>query len=187
MVEQKVYTPAFRRMVAKAYYTSNKSHVEIGKEFNTSAANVSRWSRLYRHEFLGELSIRQESATFNAVSNLSPTMNKPDLTPEQMAQRILELEAQLKQEQMRSAVLETMIDLAESDLKISIQKNLEPNSPSSQGASSTVWTACTLRTVWLYPSGILRTIEIQANQDVGVGYHPDAGSCGPRRFSPHGG
>ena len=109
-------------MVAKAYYTSNKSHVEIGKEFNTSAANVSRWSRLYRHEFLGELSIRQESATFNAVSNLSPTMNKPDLTPEQMAQRILELEAQLKQEQMRSAVLETMIDLAESDLKISIRK-----------------------------------------------------------------
>ena len=49
-------------------------------------------------------------------------MNKPDLTPEQMAQRILELEAQLKQEQMRSAVLETMIDLAESDLKISIRK-----------------------------------------------------------------
>lgn len=42
MVEQKVYTPAFRRMVAKAYYTSNKSHVEIGKEFNTSAASVSR-------------------------------------------------------------------------------------------------------------------------------------------------
>ena len=50
-------------------------------------------------------------------------MNKPDLTPpEQIAQCILELEAQLKQEQMRSAVLETMIDLAESDLKISIRK-----------------------------------------------------------------
>lgn len=78
MVEQKVYTPAFRRMVAKAYYTSNKSHVEIGKEFNASAASVSCWSRLYRHEFLDELSIRQERAT---LSNLSPTMNKPDLTP----------------------------------------------------------------------------------------------------------
>ena len=114
-------------------------------------------------------------------------MNKPDLTPEQMAQRILELEAQLKQEQMRSAVQETMIDLAESDIKISIRKNMEPNSPSSQGASSTVWTACTLRAVELYPSGILRTIEIQANQGVGVGYHPDAGSCCPRRFSPQGG
>lgn len=103
-------------MVAKACYTSNKSHVEIGKESNTSAGSVSRWSRFYQHEFLGELSIRLQSAAFNAVSNLSPTMNKPDLTPEQMAQRILELEAQLKQEQMRSAVLETMIDLAESDL-----------------------------------------------------------------------
>lgn len=87
-------------MVAKAYYTSSKSHVEIGKEFNTSAASVSRWSRLYRHKFLGELSIRQASATFNAVPNLSPTINKPDLTPEQMAQRILELEAQAYVEQI---------------------------------------------------------------------------------------
>ena len=30
---------------------------------------------------MGESFICQESATFNAVSNLSPTMNKPDLTP----------------------------------------------------------------------------------------------------------
>ncbi len=69
MVEQKIYAPAFRRMVAKTCCTSNKSHVEIGKEFNTSAASVSRWFRLYQHEFLGELSIRLQSATFNAGSN----------------------------------------------------------------------------------------------------------------------
>ena len=39
-----------------------------------------------------------------------------------MEQRILELEAQLKQEQMRSTVLDKMIDLAEQDLNISIRK-----------------------------------------------------------------
>ncbi len=29
-------------MIAKVYYMSNKSVAEIGKEFNTSVANVSR-------------------------------------------------------------------------------------------------------------------------------------------------
>ena len=81
MVEQKVHThrPS-DGWSPRPNYTSNKSHVEIGKEFNTSAASVSRWSRLYRPDFLGELSIRLQSATFNAGSNLSPAMNKPDLT-----------------------------------------------------------------------------------------------------------
>lgn len=49
-------------------------------------------------------------------------MEKPVLTPEQMQQRILELEAHLKQEQMRSVVFDKMTDPAEQDLKISIRK-----------------------------------------------------------------
>ena len=61
------------------------------------------------------------TGAFAQDSKKAPMM-KERPTAEQMAQRILELEAQLKQEQMRSAVLETMIDLAESDLKISIRK-----------------------------------------------------------------
>lgn len=31
MVEQKVYTPAFRRMVAKAYYTSNNPMLRLAR------------------------------------------------------------------------------------------------------------------------------------------------------------
>lgn len=31
-------------MIAKAYYTSNKSHVKIGKEFKTSLGNGCRRS-----------------------------------------------------------------------------------------------------------------------------------------------
>ena len=44
------------------------------------------------------------------------------VTAEEMARRIKELEQQLKQEQMRSIVLDQMIDLAEGELKISIRK-----------------------------------------------------------------
>ena len=49
-------------------------------------------------------------------------MKKEHLTAEEMARRIEELEQQLKQEQMRSIVLDQMIDLAEGELKISIRK-----------------------------------------------------------------
>lgn len=122
MVEKKVYTPEFRRMVAKAYWTSNKSLAKIGKEFKVNSSSVYHWSECYKEEFAGEMTIRQEISTFKSVTNVDSIMKKPKLTPEQMEQRILELEAQLKQEQMRSTVLDTMIDLAEKDLKISIRK-----------------------------------------------------------------
>lgn len=122
MVEKKVYTPAFARMVAKAYYTSDKSMAKIGKEFKVNASTVYQWSLRHKEEFSGELSIRQEIRTFSSVTNVDPVMKKPKLSPNQMEQRILELEAQLKQEQMRSTVLDKMIDLAEQDLNISIRK-----------------------------------------------------------------
>jgi transposase-like protein len=131
MVEKKEFRPDFRRMVAKAYLTTNKSTFALAKEFDISAASVLRWSRLYQDEFSNEVAIKQEMSTFKSVINASPPMKKKELTPEQMEQRILELEAQLKQEQMRSTVLDKMIDLAEQDLKISIRKNLGPNSPGS--------------------------------------------------------
>ena len=122
MVEKKVFSEAFKRMVAKAYYTSNKSLAKIGQEFKVHSSNVYHWSRHYKDEFSGEVSIRQEISTFKSVTNIEPEMKNPKLSPDQMEQRILELEAHLKQEQMRSTVLDKMIDLAEEDLKISIRK-----------------------------------------------------------------
>ena len=122
MVEKKVYTREFARMVAKSYYTSDKSLAKIGKEFNVNSSTVHQWALRHKDEFSGEVSIRQEISTFKSITNVEPAMNKPKLSPEQMEQRILELEAQLKQEQMRSTVLDRMIDLAEQDLKISIRK-----------------------------------------------------------------
>ncbi|KAA6326093.1 hypothetical protein EZS27_024755 [termite gut metagenome] len=76
MVDQNVSTPEFARMVAKSYYTSDKSLVRIGKEFTVKPSTV-----------------------YN-----------------------LELESQLKEEQMRSITLNQMIDMAEQELNISIRK-----------------------------------------------------------------
>lgn len=122
MVEQKRYSEEFQRMVAKAYYTSDKSAAKIGKEFNVPMSNVTYWAKRYRSDYQESVTIRQEISTFRSVINTDTTMKKEKLSPEQMEQRIMELEAQLKQEQMHSITLDKMIDIAEQELQIPIRK-----------------------------------------------------------------
>jgi len=122
MVDRTIYSPEFRRMVAKAYFTSSKSLSEIGKEFNVKMTTVHKWVLRYGPEFGHTRTIQQDFHTFQAVSNTASSMKKEHPTAEEMARRIEELEQQLKQEQMRSIVLDQMIDLAERELKISIRK-----------------------------------------------------------------
>jgi transposase-like protein len=122
MVERMQSTESFRRMVAKAYYTSNKSIVQIGKEFKVNRGTVFHWVKHYKSEFQPEDKLQREILTFGSVINKEVPMKKKTLNPEQMEQRILELEAQLKQEQMRSIVLSQMIDTAEQELKVPIRK-----------------------------------------------------------------
>ncbi|KAA6337700.1 hypothetical protein EZS27_014248 [termite gut metagenome] len=122
MVDQKVYTPEFARMVAKSYYTSDKSLAIIGKEFTVKTSTVYNWVQRYKVEFSQEKSIQQEITTFSSVINTDSPVKKKKMTSEQLEQRNLELEAQLKEEQMRSITLNKMIDIAEQELKISIRK-----------------------------------------------------------------
>ncbi|KAA6343516.1 hypothetical protein EZS27_008808 [termite gut metagenome] len=122
MVDQNVYTPEFARMVAKSYYTSDKSLARIGKEFKVKTSTVYNWAQRYKVEFSQEKSIQQEITTFSSVINTDFPVKKKKLTSEQLEQRNLELEVQLKEEQMRSITLNTMIDMAEQELNISIRK-----------------------------------------------------------------
>lgn len=121
MVDRKNYSE-FRRMVLKSYFTSHKSLSEVGKEFQVKPSTVHQWTRRYGSEFSRYRIIQQDIHTFHSVSNTPTIVKKNKLTPEQMEQRILELEQQLKNEQMRSTVLDQMIEIAERDLKLSIRK-----------------------------------------------------------------
>jgi transposase-like protein len=113
MVERKVYTPEFQRMVVKAYYTSNKSMRKLAKEFHVKSDTLDSWVSRYGSEFKPSNSIRQEISTFSSVINTAITVKKEKLSPEQMEQRIKELEAQLQEERMRSVTLDKMIDITE--------------------------------------------------------------------------
>ena len=122
MIERKHYSEAFKRMVAKAYYSTSKSYRNLAKEYKLPPASVYYWITLYKEGFATESQMRQEITTFGAVANTKTPMKKKKLTEEHMVERITELEHKLKQEMMHRKVLDTMIDIAERDLNIAIRK-----------------------------------------------------------------
>jgi transposase-like protein len=113
--ERKFYSRAFREQVLTAYYHSNESIAMIARRFQVKKGTVSSW--IYRKN-----SSSNQENTINLEASNVMSVKKEKLTPEQMEQRILDLEQELEQEKMRSLCLDKMIDIAERELKIDIRK-----------------------------------------------------------------
>lgn len=113
--ERKFYSREFRERVLDAYYNSNESANMIAIRFQVKPETVKSW--VYRKSVSSE---SQKNGKF-VVSSIIP-MEKNKLPVEAMEERIRELEQQLAQERMRSTCLDTMIDVAERELKIAIRK-----------------------------------------------------------------
>ncbi|KAA6330932.1 hypothetical protein EZS27_020412 [termite gut metagenome] len=120
--ERKFYSKEFRERVLTAYYNSSESLAMIAHRFQVKQDTVSSW--VYRKNS----SSNQENTITLEASNVMP-MKKEKLTPEQMEQRILDLEQDLEQEKMRSVCLNKMIDIAERELKIDIRKKSGAKQP----------------------------------------------------------
>ena len=106
--ERKFYSEEFRERVLTAYYNSNESVDMIARRFQVKRDTVSSWVHRKR-----VASNPKESSKF-VVSSIIPI--------EAMEERIRELEQQLAKEKMRSTCLDTMIDIAERELKVDIRK-----------------------------------------------------------------
>jgi len=113
--ERKLYSEEFRERVLTAYYNSNESVDMIARRFQVKRDTVSSW--VYRKRVV---TTPKESSKL-VVSSIIP-MEKENLPIEVMEERIRELEQQLAKEKMRSTCLDTMIDIAERELKIDIRK-----------------------------------------------------------------
>lgn len=129
--ERKFYSEEFRERVLTAYYNSNESVDMIARRFQVKRDTVSSWVHRKR-----VASNPKESSKF-VVSSIIP-MKEEKLPIEAMEERIRELEQQLAKEKMRSTCLDTMIDIAERELKVDIRKNLVPNSPRSKAKASII-------------------------------------------------
>jgi transposase len=122
MVRRKVYSLAFKRMVVQEYLTSDHSSRFLTKKYGIrSPSAIQKWMRSLGYEVNG--CVRRPK--FVAQIEFPLAKDKKQATPQQLQQKIRELERQLEDEKLRSEAFSRIIDKTEKELKISIRK--KPN------------------------------------------------------------
>jgi transposase len=109
------FTDEFKFMVIQEYLNTDISHRELKKKHGVSGnSSISNWMR----KFGGNKVTDEQISIQKAMSK------EEDKTPQErkLEAKIKELEKALEQERLRTLALNTMINIAERDLKISIRK-----------------------------------------------------------------
>jgi transposase-like protein len=107
---QSKYSDAFKRQVAREYLQGDKTMAEVAQEFKLSGHYaVKDFVKWFRSQPDAELPPAPLTAEERASS-------------EALLSRIKELEKQLDHAQLRAVGFETMIDIAEKELRIDIRK-----------------------------------------------------------------
>jgi transposase len=117
-MKQKVnfYSDEFKFKVVQEYLNSDLSQLELLKKYSIGGNScITNWMRKFG----------LKEGPKRKLKPYPTTMSKgKKKTPEERAleEKVKELEAALKYEKLRSLALDTMIDIAEKNLKISIRK-----------------------------------------------------------------
>jgi transposase-like protein len=109
------FTDEFRFQVVQEYLNTGISQKALQKKFSIGGNNcINNWMRKFG---TSEVTVEQ--------INLQRTMSKEEdktLGERKLEAKVKELEKALEQERLRTLALDTMINIAERDLKISIRK-----------------------------------------------------------------
>lgn len=111
------YDSALRRKVAMEYINGDQSLHQLSRIYNIPNQNISRWVKEYSGELAEEepkvISMTtEEEKDFEALKKQNEALKK-----------------KLDYEQMRNFALETMIDLAKTELGIDLRKNSGAKQP----------------------------------------------------------
>ncbi len=110
------YAADFKRKAALQYINSDMTLMQVGRMYNVSHQHVSEWA----HEFYPELSIQ---------AIIPPMTEQEQKEVAALQKQIAVLKERLEYEQMRNFALETMADLAKTELGIDIRKNSGAKQP----------------------------------------------------------
>ena len=106
------YSEAFKRQVAKAYHDGEDDQYLVADRFGVSQGSVNLWCKQYSSD-----------ATIKAEEELTSDMKKKaEKGNKELQQRVKELEKALEEERLKRIGYQTMIDIAEQELKIDIRK-----------------------------------------------------------------
>ena len=109
------FTDEFKLKVVHEYFDTDVSQCELKKKYNIGGKNcITIWMRKFG---LKAPSQQQIDLQCTMAKQIEKTSYERELEA-----KIKKLEQQLDYEQLRTLALDTMIDIAERDLKISIRK-----------------------------------------------------------------
>ena len=109
------YEVSFRRWLVSQVDSGNMSMHEVRDRFQLKQVNIKRTLRRWQELYSEELHL-----SLNAMSSKDRADNG------KLSKRIEELEKQLELAKMKNVALNTMIDIAEQDYKLSIRKKSGP-------------------------------------------------------------
>jgi len=110
------YDISLKRQVARAYLEGDQSTTQIGALYHVSHQHVSHWAK----QFSSELAIEP-------IATPMTEQEQKDL--ELLKKQNEALKKKLEYEQMKNFALETMVDLAKSELGIDLRKNSGAKQP----------------------------------------------------------
>ncbi len=110
------YDTTLKRRVAQDYINGDRSVWQLSEIYNIPAQTISRWALKFSDELREQISeapmTEEEQKQVNALQK-----------------QLEELKKKLEYEQMRNFALETMADLAKTELGIDIRKNFGAKQP----------------------------------------------------------
>lgn len=106
----------FMRHVARTYIEGDQSLNQLVKIFNVPNQTISRWVQKFSSELRAEITI-------------SPMTDQEQKDFQTLQKQIEALKKKLEYEQMRNFALETMADLAKTELGVDIRKNFGAKQP----------------------------------------------------------
>ena len=115
------YSEAFKRSVVEDYLASGlpKERIQLKHGIRSKSA-IHLWMKAFGYTNAAEKTVNLD--LLNQISLAKKPVSKPSCTSELEA-KIKLLERQLEDEQLRSEMLNRMVDLAEKTYKIPVRKN----------------------------------------------------------------
>jgi len=109
------FTDDFKSMVVQDYLSSGISKEELKRKYNfTGCNNIYRWMRKF--------GLSEPSEDQIKLHRFMANEQQKSTSEQELELRVKRLEEDLKLEQFRTKALNTMIDIAERELKVDIRK-----------------------------------------------------------------
>ena len=110
------YSKSFKLDVARYYVTSDLTLCQVGEIFNVSHQNVSTW-------------VQEFSSDLSAEKIIAPMTEEEKKDMDALVKQIEALKKKAEYDGMKIFALETMVDLAKSELGIDLRKNSGAKQP----------------------------------------------------------